>query len=136
MSQARIGEIERRMNGVQRDIADALSRIAALQQLLNKLANGLGLGGSAGGSTRLHWARVPVGGVDAATGTWPSLSPSSFTSDVYRGGGSLALVAEDATVYWYYLDGADEGSLVPCLPNGDGSYSAVTNSCTPIPEDA
>ena len=114
-----------------------LDRLAdAVKRLQQQLRNGGGGGGGGGEATRLHWTRIPSGGVDAATGTWPSLVAESFESDVYRGAGSgLTLVSEAATVYWRYLDGADAGKLVPCVPNGDGSYDAILDSCTTIPED-
>lgn len=135
MTNGRLVEIERLFRNLARSLADALARLARAEQAIQQVSGGRGGGG--GGITRLHWARIPTGGVLAATGTWPSLVAESFASDVYKGDGSgLLLVSEDATVYWRYLDGADAGSLVPCVPNGDGSYDAITNSCTPIPEDA
>jgi len=136
VNQERLLEIERRQNRDRNRIDDLASTVAELRQLLNKLANGLGGGQGGGASTFLHWARIPTGGVDAAAGTWPSLTPSSFTSDVYRSGPALAIAAEAATVLWFYLDPADAGKLVPCIPNADGSFSAILDACTVIPEDA
>jgi hypothetical protein len=134
IDQGRVLEIERRLNRVLRDLAALQAQIKEVSQALPRAWTNNGPSGDGGGGS-LCWARTPSS-VSAATGTWPSLTPSSFTADVYRRTGTdLALVKEDATIYWWYLDGADSGKLVPCVKNADGSYDAVVDSCTAVDLD-
>jgi hypothetical protein len=127
--------IERLLTGAFRDLASLKAQVKENSQNIPRAWTNNGPSGDGGGGS-LCWARTPSS-VSAATGTWPSLTPSSFTSDVYRRAGtSLDLVAEAATIYWFYLDAADEGKLVPCVRNADGSFDAVLDSCTEIDEDA
>lgn len=84
-----------------------------------------GLGG-------LYWCTTP-GAVSAASGSWPSLTPQTFTADVYHNeDGAQVLVESAVTVYWWYKDAAAAGKLVPCLPNADGTYDAIADSCTAV----
>ncbi|MDG3003255.1 hypothetical protein [Paludisphaera mucosa] len=83
--------------------------------------------------TRASWCRIPSGGVLAATGTWPALTPKTFVADVYENSaGALALVASSATIYWWYKDSALANKLVACIANDDGTYDALLDSCTVV----
>lgn len=85
-----------------------------------------------GGSTVSLWAMTPSA-VAAATGTWPTLAPSTFTSDIKKDvGGTLTTVATGASVRWFYKDAIAAGKLVPVMDNGDGSYDGRANSCTRV----
>jgi len=89
-------------------------------------------GAGGGGDVRAYWCRTP-GAVAAATGTWPTLTATPFTADVYKDvAGTMTLEATGATVRWWYKDTAVVNKLVPCLPNGDGTYDALADSCTAV----
>jgi hypothetical protein len=79
---------------------------------------------------------VGDGTAHVATGTWPSLSVVTFTSDVYKlVGTTWTSVATSATINWPYKDAMSTtaGKLIPCWPNIDGtSYDAVVESCTKV----
>lgn len=128
--EARVRQLESLLARALQQIEGLKSRLAAAEQLANKLSGGY-LPPSGGEATRLHWCRTP-GAVAAASGTWPGYTPTTFTADVYRGPGALTLVASGATIYWRYKDAAAAGKLVPCVPNGDGTYDAVADSCTVV----
>ncbi len=110
--------------------------IQALQRQLAALAatpaNAVSGGGSGGGGI-VYWARMPST-VAAATGSWPTLSPSTFTSDIYVDvAGTLTLVASSQTVRWFYKDSAASGSLIPVEPTDNGTaWDAIGNSCTAV----
>ncbi len=89
-------------------------------------------GGPSGGGT-LCWAHAPST-IAAATGSWPTLTPSTFTSDVYQDvAGTLTLVASSQTVRWFYKDSAASGSLIPVMAVDSGSHwDAIGNSCTVV----
>jgi len=89
-------------------------------------------GGGGGGEAIPLWAMTP-GPVAAATGVWPTLTPSTFTSDVVKDvGGTMTPVATGATIRWFYKDTATIGKLVPVMDNGDGTYDARATSCTRV----
>jgi hypothetical protein len=107
-----------------RKVTQALQRIRELQQTPS--------GGGAPTPTVALWCKTP-GSVAAATGSFPTLTASSFTADIYKdAGGTLTLVASSATVRWWYKDTAAASKLVPVLPNGDGTYNALAESCTAV----
>ena len=129
IAERRILEIERRLENQAREIEALRRKVVELGQMVPR-AFSAGAGSGGGEPTRLCWAQIPSGGVDAATGTWPSLTPKSFAADVYcQTQSGWVKVAESATVYWRYKQGADAGKLVPCVPNAGGSYEAILDSC-------
>jgi hypothetical protein len=130
MSQSRELEQEARLKWLDRRLRLAEERIAeALQAIPRAWDSGQGNGG---GSTRSYWCRTS-GTVAVATGTWPSLTPTTFTADVYVShSGALASVATGATIYWWYKDTAAANKLVGLIPNGDGTYDARHDSCTAV----
>jgi hypothetical protein len=67
----------------------------------------------------------------AATGTWPSITPTSTTAAVYKvSGGALVLVDASATVYNFEPDPTDSTKRQPLGKNADDSYSVLTQSCS------
>jgi hypothetical protein len=125
----RIYALEQRFKAIGRTLSDVLSRLARVETNLQQIPSG----GSGGGApVRSYWCR-PSAAVAAATGTWPSLTPATFTADVYvSDAGSLASAATGATVYWWYKDGIAANKLVGLTPNGDGSYDGRHDSCTAV----
>ncbi len=90
-------------------------------------------GGSTSSGGQLYWARMPSA-ISAASGSWPTLTPSTFTSDIYVDvAGTLTLVASSQTVRWFYKDAGISGSLVPVEPVDSGTnWDAIANSCTAV----
>jgi hypothetical protein len=136
MSEPWLSEVEIRLNELQYYLNDLAQKVdEALQQFPRAWQAG---GGGSSSPSYLHWCRVPSGGSGAATGTWPTLTQATFEADVYGNvSGTLTLAAEGATIYWKYLDAADEGKIVPVVKNADGStWDAVLDSCTAVDLDA
>lgn len=131
MSQQRELEQERRLALLDRRLRIAEDRIAnALQAIPQAFGSGGGGGDSA--PVRSYWCRTS-GTVSAATGTWPTLTPTTFTADVYvSDAGALSSVATGATIYWWYKDGVVANKLVGLTPNGDGTYDGRHDSCTAV----
>ncbi len=124
-------ELEQRYERLLLSIGDIQAAIGRLQQVANDLAGSQQKGGGGGG---LYWAQAPSS-IAAATGSWPTLTPTSFTSDIYcEVGGTLTLQAAAQTVYWFYKDIAAISSLIPVEPSagGGGAWDAIGNSCTAV----
>jgi hypothetical protein len=116
-----IVELKRRL----RELGDILARA---EGMISQLP---GTTGGGGGGSQHGWCESP--GFAAATGTWPSITPSSGSADVYQGtSGALSLVATAATIHWWYKDASVAGKLVAVEPNTDGSWDAIVDSCTAI----
>ncbi len=116
--------------------------LLTVQQLSRQIANlanqiqqtqGQSGGGQSGGAGTVYWARMPSA-VAAATGSWPTLTPSTFTSNIYADvSGTLVLQATSQTVRWFYKDAGASGSLVPVEPVDSGAnWDAIANSCTAV----
>jgi len=126
----RIREIERRLEQLQHENARLQGLLNETQQSLNRAWMNSPAGGGGGGAGAF-WAESP--GFAAATGTWPALTPDFDAADVYQDvSGSLVLVATGATIYWWYKDASTAGKLLMVLPNGDGTYDAILDSCSAI----
>ncbi|WP_165235379.1 hypothetical protein [Aquisphaera insulae] len=108
-------------------------QVTALQQsarLLQAQAGGYG-GGSGGGGTGF-WIRNP--GLSAASGSWPTLTPSVGTADVYSDlGGTLTPFAADQTIRWFFKDAPTANGLIPVVRSADGSaWDGLNASCTGV----
>jgi hypothetical protein len=126
---ARVRILEQRVQDLSRREYDAEARIARLENLMSQVRQGFGGGG--GGQGLALWCQGT--GVSAATGSWPTLTPSTFTADIYRDvGGTLTLVTSGATVRWFYKDSSASGKLIAVVPNGDGTFDAISDSCTGV----
>lgn len=131
MSWPIVDELQRRIEDIATKQAQILSRLAQAEQSTNMVWQDQG-GGGGGDIVKAYWCTTPAA-VPAATGVWPTLTPSTFTADVYAdGSGTLAVVAPGSTIRWWYKDAAAAGKLVPVIPNGDGSYDAIADSCTRV----
>lgn len=128
--EGRITGLERWRRLVARKLNDTLERLGRAETDIQQRSGG-GLGGG-GGSEPAYWT-VGDGLGNAATGTWPTLTPYTFTADVYKFVGTTqTLVASGVTVNWPYKDPMDTtaGKLMPLKPNDDGtSYDAIEESC-------
>ena len=129
MSDTYIKEIEARLENYK-------ERIKALEKLATMLNQQLprawqqGSGAPSGGDGKIYFAISD--GVAQATGTWPSITPDTFTSDVYDGSsGSLVLVTSSATIYWFDVDAlAAAGAIAKCTRNDDDTYIGILETCT------
>lgn len=132
MSQSRELEQERRLNMLERRLRTAEDRVA---EALQALARGLTGGGApAGGGPTAPYYCIGSGS-SVASGYWPSLGTTAFTSDVYKMVGSgWELVESAAVIYWPYKDAVSgAGRLIACWPNEDGSgYNGVLESCVVV----
>lgn len=86
-------------------------------------------GGSGGGATVFFANHLNLA---AATGTWPSITPAGpVTADVYKvGGGAMVLVQAGAAIYNALPDATDNTKRQVLGPNGDGTYSVISQSCS------
>ena len=108
------------------------SRAATLEQQGRQPLAQMWQGGG-GGIQVAFWTVSPSGGVAVSTGNWPTITPQTWTSDVYKDvGGTLTLEATGATIRWFYRDTDPGNRLVAVQPNGDGTYDALADSCTKV----
>lgn len=73
----------------------------------------------------------PSGTPSGATGSWPSITPTSFTADVYMASfGALVKVATGATIYNFYAASLSASKTCSLIDNRDGTYTVIAQSCT------
>lgn len=127
--QSRFYHLEQMLELLASRLTRAESRLVTAEQQLPKVWGGSG----GGGGTPTYSYRIKSPGFSAATGSFPTLTPSSATVDVYQSvGGALVLYAASQTIYWYYKDASTSGRLMSVLPNADGSWDAILDSCTGV----
>jgi len=93
----RLEQLEARFERLRLDLQDCQRKLTtALQQIRDGQAKYVAPGG--GSANSIFWAHAPSA-IAAATGSWPTLTPSTFTSDIYCDvGGTLTLQASSQTV--------------------------------------
>jgi type II secretory pathway pseudopilin PulG len=129
----RLGQLEARFERMRLDLQDCQRKLTqALQQIRDGQAKYVPPNGS--GANSVYWTQAPSGGIAAATGTWPEITPTTFAASIYiDSGGTLSLVASSQTVRWFYEDSAAANTLVPVEPAQDsGAWDAIGNSCTAV----
>ena len=85
-------------------------------------------GGGGGGATIFFANNISLG---AATGTWPAITPTSTTGDVYKiSGGVLVLVQASATILNGLPDPTDATKRHILGKNADDTYSIISQSCS------
>ena len=128
----RLGQLEARFERLRLDLQDCQRKLTtALQQIRDGQAKYVAPGG--GSANSIFWCQAPSA-IAAASGTWPDLTPTTFTANIYVDqGGSLNLVASSQTVRWFYFDSAAINTLIPVEPADNGSaWDAIGNSCTAV----
>jgi hypothetical protein len=128
----RLEQLEARFERLRLDLQDTQRKLTqALQQIRDGQARYVPTAG--GGANAIFWAHAPSA-IAASSGSWPTLIPSTFTSDIYVDlAGTLTLVASSQTVRWFYKDSAANGSLIPVEPTDNGTaWDAIANSCTAV----
>jgi hypothetical protein len=66
----------------------------------------------------------------AATGAWPTITPSSGTYTVYHANAGALVSIGSKTVYNFMPDATDSTKRQILGKNADGTYSVITQSCT------
>lgn len=123
----RIRIVEEQNTDLRRRLTDAETRLARLETMLTQVAGGSGGGG---GSLSSFWCLTPGTG-GPATGTWGTITPVTFTADVYQTiSGAQSLLVAGATIYWWYNDTYAASKPIPLMSNGDGTYDAIAEGCT------
>ncbi len=69
--------------------------------------------------------------IPATTGTWPTLTLSSISSDIYqRTNGDLDLIEEDGVIYNVMPDPTIANHRLILSLNSDGTYDCIGMSCS------
>lgn len=124
--EARVFRLEGLVQSLLSSVSSLQARVGALEQGAHAPTSGTGGGGSGAGAYLAN--NLNLG---AATGTWPSIAPTSTTADVYaESSGSLSKVASAATVYNFGPDATDVTKRQYLASNGDGTYTVVGQSCS------
>lgn len=106
-------------------LAQILARLAALEQQ-QYAAGGFGAGGGSGGGDL--WCQLS-GSLGPATGTWPSITATTATADVYTGSGaSISKVQTGATIYNRRNVTWSAGKTSYLVPSGSG-YAIIDQDC-------
>jgi hypothetical protein len=122
----RVYTLEQRVEYVLRYLQDLLDQIrAAAQNARNAYAQAQP--GGTGGSGVYFCLPTSLAG---ATGTWPSLTPGSQSLAVYQVNAGALVSVGTATVYNFYPAATSASLVLSVTPNGDGTFSAVAQSCT------
>jgi hypothetical protein len=129
--ESRILEIERRLEMLRRQMDAMDQKLTSLGQLLNQ-AYRQSWSGSGSGTGTSYWIKSP--GFSAATGSFPSLTESTGTADVYSDvSGTMTLYQSSQTIRWWYKDAGTANRLVMVLPTADNTaWDAVVESCTGV----
>jgi hypothetical protein len=126
--ETRIFAVEQRVEWLIRLVQDLIPQLRNATQAARTASAGYGDGGGGGGGGAFFC--MPSGTVAGATGTWPALTPTSFTADVYTvAGGTMTLAAASATCWNYFPAGLVSSQVVALLADGTGNFDAIAQSC-------
>ncbi len=125
--EARVIILERWMKDAARTLGEFAGR---LKRIEDKQAYNSGSGGGGGGSgTTVYFANNLT--LAAATGTWPTITPTSTTADVYKEDSSGLVIAKaGATIYNFLPDATNAANRQILGSNGDGTFSVSSQSCS------
>jgi hypothetical protein len=125
----RIVACEDRLEYLIRYIQDLRQQIVAAAQAARTASASYGVGGAAS-SDGAYLCMAPSSGSWAATGTWPALTPGSFTATVYSVQGSTITSVGSFTVYNWFPSTPANSKVCLVEPDGAGNFVTVTQSCT------
>jgi hypothetical protein len=126
-----MGWIESQITRAEERIEYLFRQVGELRDQLRGVQQGVQGAYQQGGGESAPGNDADVFFANAATGVWPSITPTSTTADVYKvAAGALVLVTAGATVYNFMPDATDATKRQILGSNGDGSYSALTQSCS------
>jgi hypothetical protein len=73
----------------------------------------------------------PTSAVLGSTGTWPNITPASFSADIYQAQrGTLVKLVAGGKVFNWYAASLVATKVVTVSDNRDGSFSVIAQSCT------
>jgi hypothetical protein len=125
----RLGALESRVEYLIRLIADITQQLRGVQQSAKGVGSGFQFGPSGGGGGAFFCQ--PSGSVAGATGTWPTLTPTSFTADVYQMvGGVLTLITASAGISNGFPAALVASKVCFVAADTSGAYVVVSQSCT------
>ncbi len=125
--------LEQRLIRVETLLQTLSGQVGQLRDLVGQLqqqqyAPGGGFTGGGGGGASVCFANNLTLG--AATGTWPSITPTSTTADVYKiVTGALVLVTAGATIYNFLPSATDSAKRQVLGVVGDGTFTVISQSC-------
>ena len=122
---SRIKLLEQSLKEMFRTTQSLLERMARAEERIMAIPGG---GGGGGGTSGVFFCLpTTLGG---ATGSWPSLTPSSQNLTVYMVSGTTISSVGTFTVYNWYPAAPAASKVLLVLPDGSGNYVAVGQSCT------
>jgi hypothetical protein len=128
--------VEDRMRGLERRVEDLLRLVqdTILPQLRGTQQGIQGLyqqpSSTTSGTTGGFECVCPGGGIAAASGNPGTGAPSSGTANIYQiQSGSYVLMVSGGTVYNSMPNACTAGYVLNLVPNGDGTYLAVSQAC-------
>lgn len=126
--ESRVKAVEERVEWLIRQVQDLIPQMRNAAQTARAASATYGGGGGGGGGGVFFC--FPSAGVSGAGGTWPAISPVSFTADVYTvAGGSITLSASSATCWNYFGAPLVASKIVALAADGTGAFDALTQSC-------
>lgn len=124
--ETRIGTLETRLEFWIRQIQDLIQQVkAAAAMARNAYGQYNPANSSGGGGVYVCYPTTIVG----ATGTFPSLVPSSQSLTVYQVQGTAITSVGTFTVYNWLPASPAASKVAYCLPDGAGNYVLIDQSC-------
>jgi uridylate kinase len=127
--ETRLFRLEQSIVQDEQKLATLAQQVAQLAQQLWAVAAMAGGGGGGGGGVFYFSPTAALSGPAGAPGTG---SPTSLANQhIYAiSGGAWSSVSTTATVSCGLPSGIVATKTCICIPNGDGTYSAIAQSCT------
>jgi hypothetical protein len=125
-AEPRIYGAEQRIEYLLRQIQDLTDMVKAAQQLARSAFQQPGNLNSSGSGVFFCLPTTLAG----ASGSWPSLTPSSQSLTVYQASGTSLTSMGTATVYNWYPASPAASKVCFVLPDGAGNYVVVDQSCS------
>jgi hypothetical protein len=128
--ETRIGQAESKIEYLMRLIADLTQQLRGVQQQTKGVGSAYQNVAPGGGGAGAFFC-MPSGTFSGASGTWPTLTPASFTADVYQMvSGALTLVTASATIYNGFPASLTASLVCFVAADGAGGYVVVSQSCS------
>jgi hypothetical protein len=125
--ETRLVAAEQGLEYLKRLLQDLIPQLRAAAQQARNAGAAYGGGGGGGGGTFFCQPSSPVAG---ATGTWPAITPTGFTADVYTTAGSgITLSAASAQCWNFMAAGLVASQTAALVSDGSGDFATYTQSC-------
>lgn len=123
----RVLRLEANLQRLTGQVSQLTDLVGQLQQQQYQPGGGMS-GGGGGGATVFFADHLALG---ASSGSWPSITPSSVVSDVYKiTSGAFSLVGSGLRIYNGLPDPTDATKRQILGSNGDGTYTVISQSCS------